>query len=355
MKTRADRLRSEGGDGALAEELARDSGVPALTQQLERWAGGRGGALHAVSVCQVAERAASQMRVAESTSIEARDADADELADRLRQTEQTQEALRSALPALRRRLGNSTRMAQREIDTASMTRLNALRRAFDRRVAEGELDDFENDLEAALVDELETALAEVRTRFEGAGQSLMEALEPLGARFPIEEAELGVETRPDLAMVETPPVKSGALELLGRAPFAAGAVLLNPLYAVVAVAGLVFDRQRMKRRAQREQLSRQLVETVTEARSQISLVVNQATLGAQDLLTEIFEDAIGARRADLEEEVGALRARQAQSQEERAQAAEEAERRLAHLDDLDLRIAETRRAAVAVLRGGGAP
>ena len=95
---------------------------------------------------------------------------------------------------------------------------------------------------------------------------------------------------------------------MSRAPFAVGALVLNPMYAVVAVAGILFDRHRVQRRAQREQLSRQLVETVNEARAQLSVAVHHALVNGQAALTEAFEEVAVRRRDELEEETAAVKA-----------------------------------------------
>jgi hypothetical protein len=141
---------------------------------------------------------------------------------------------------------------------------------------------------------------------------------------------------------------------MSRAPFAVGALVLNPIYAVVAVAGLLFDRHRVHRRAEREQLSRQLAETVNEARAQLSVAVHHALVNGQAALTEAFEEVAARLRDELEEETGAVKAQLSLSETERGRAAAQAEARLARIEDLRGRIAETRRGAVGSLQGGRA-
>ena len=157
---------------------------------------------------------------------------------------------------------------------------------------------------------------------------------------------------PQLVAVELQPSASGRNEWMSRAPFAVGALVLNPIYAVVAVAGILFDRHRVQRRAQREQLSRQLVETVNEARAQLSVAVHHALVNGQAALTEAFEEVAVRRRDELEEETAAVKAQVSLSESERTRAAAQAEARLTRIEDLRERIALTRRGALGSLQGG---
>jgi hypothetical protein len=173
-----------------------------------------------------------------------------------------------------------------------------------------------------------------------------------GAQLDLDAGTLDPGAAPHLAAVELPPSATSRNEWLSRAPFAAGALVLNPIYAVIAVAGLLFDRHRVQRRAQREQLSRQLVETVNEARAQLSVAVHHALVNGQAALTEAFEEVAVRRRDELEEETAALKAQVSLSESERTQAAARAQARLARVEELRGRVAETRRGAVGSLQGG---
>ena len=56
----------------------------------------------------------------------------------MRSRQQAKEDFARDLPALRRRLNNELRLVQKDADAASVTRLNEMRRAFDKRLAEGD-------------------------------------------------------------------------------------------------------------------------------------------------------------------------------------------------------------------------
>ena len=128
--------------------------------------------------------------------------------------------------------------------------------------------------------------------------------------------------------------------------------LVNPILAVAAVGALLFDSRRTKRRAQREQLSRQSAETVSEARGQLSVVIHQAVVNGQELLTETFEEATATGQQELGEDIAALQARIAQSKSERAKEASGVDERLRRLDELDAQLGQTGQAALAALRAG---
>jgi hypothetical protein len=173
-----------------------------------------------------------------------------------------------------------------------------------------------------------------------------------GAELEIDAASLDPGAAPQLSAVELPPAAARRSEWMSRAPFALGALVLNPVYAVVAVAGLLFDRHRVQQRAAREQLSRQLVETVNEARAQLSVTVHHALVNGQAALTEAFEEVAARRRDELEEETAAVKAQLSLSEAERTGAAAQAKTRLARIEDLRARVEETRRGALGALQGG---
>ena len=151
LKSRADRMRVESGpQDQLAAELERESGFPDLSALLDRLAAERrrlparcspvpsGGFGHRGSA-RPRKRAARQREQEQRASARAPPPE-----------DGGEEGAGTRSSALRRELHNELRLLQREADASMATRLNAVRRDFDRRLAEGDSDDFEGDLEALL-------------------------------------------------------------------------------------------------------------------------------------------------------------------------------------------------------------
>jgi hypothetical protein len=181
------------------------------------------------------------------------------------------------------------------------------------------------------------------------------ATELAGHGAELRRAGPGVEAPPAPAfgLAEAPPLTAGRAEWLSRAPFAASALLLgNPVYAVAVLVGLLFDRQRVLRRGRREQLSRQVAETVGQARSELSVVVHHAVLAAQSVLTDAFEDAVRRRQDELRDEIAVLDQQAVSSAQERERRAAQAATRGAALDELGESLEAVRRAALGALRAG---
>ncbi len=353
MKSRADGMAQEDGATELATELVRSSGIPELGTRLERLAAERAGALLAARVSRLADALLERLAAREQELARGADKSSDELRERMRSRQQAKEDFARDLPALRRRLNNELRLVQKDADAASVTRLNEMRRAFDKRLAEGDKGgDFAEELEAELLKALEDSLADVRRRMETCAGEIGGLLMAHGAELEIDGGSLDPGAAPHLVAVEPTPSASGRSEWMSRAPFAVGALVLNPIYAVVAVAGLLFDRHRVQRRAQREQLSRQLVETVNEARAQLSVAVHHALVNGQSALTEAFEEVAVRRRDELEEETAAVKAQVSLSEAERTRVAAQAQERMARIANLRERVAETRRGALGALQGG---
>ena len=85
------------------------------------------------------------------------------------------------------------RLLQREAEASLTKSVNSIRRDFDRRLAEGEVEDLENEIEAALLKALEDALADVSARLGAAEKGVQEALARFGVTLVIEGAELEME------------------------------------------------------------------------------------------------------------------------------------------------------------------
>ena len=353
MKSRADRMRAESGpQDELAAELERESGIPDLSALLGRLAAERDGSLHAARLCRLAGSAIEVLRARENELLASANKSTEQLHERLEQRTDAKKALAREVPALRRELHNELRLLQREADASMATRLNGVRRDFDHRLAEGDSDDFEGDLEALLLKALGESLDDVRSGLEVAASNLKQGLTKHGVEMQLDIGQLEAVAQPTVAIVEAAPSTSGTGDWIGRAPFALAATVFNPLYAVAGVVGIIFDRHRVKRRAQREQLSRQVTETVNETRAQLSVAVHHTVVNGQSVLTEAFEDAAEQRREEIEEEIGALQAQTSMSESKRAQGAKDAQARLSRLNDLFKRIEETRRAALGVLTRG---
>ena len=353
MKTRGDRLAVKpGADAELGRELAEQSGTAALADRLMRLTAERAGALRAARLCRLSDAVVERLRSREEEVRRSADQSTEELRRRLQEKQDARETFAHDLPALRRRLNNELRLVQKDADAASVTLLNGVRRGFDKRLAEGETEDLAEDLEAELLKALEASLEDVRERMTSSSEEMASLLGAHGAALQLDRAALEPGAVPALTAVELPPSSTGKGEWMARAPFAAGALVLNPVYAVVAVAGLLFDRRRVHKRVEREQLSRQIVETVNEARAQLSVAVHHALVNGQAALTEAFEEVAAARRDELDEEAGAIKAQVSLSESERTRAANEAEGRLARLEDVRTRLAETRQGALGALSGG---
>jgi len=355
MKSRADRLGDPNGPPeSLSEELENDSGVPLLARRLGWWAGSRSGAFRAARLCRASERVIQRLRALERETVVTRDASDQELAARLERKTEARTDLARTLPTTRRHLANDFRLLQREVDASATARVTSLRREFDRRVAEGKVTNVEDDVEAELLKALQESQSEVVERLEAAERTLLDALKPFDVALQFERSELSEQTTLNLNFVDAMPLKGGTAELLGRASMTFGAALFNPLYAVAGLGGLLFDRGRMKRRARQDQLARQITETLTDARGEVSLLVHHAVVNGQAVLTDAFEEAVVIGQQELDEEIAALRARSAQSQSERASGAAGAAERLTRLEALATQVSDTRRAA-AELMGAGLP
>jgi hypothetical protein len=352
MKLRADRRSARDGGGDLAAELIRSSGVPDIAARLQRLAAERAGALLAARVTRLADAVLERFAAREQELSRGAERTTDELRVRLRSRERAKQDFARDLPTLRRRLNNELRLVQKEADAATVTRLNTLRRSFDKRLAEGEKGDIAEDLEAELLRALEESLADVRRRMENCSAEFAALLMAHGAELELAPSSLDPGAAPQLAAVELQPSATGRGEWLSRAPFAVGALVLNPVYAVVAVAGILFDRHRVHKRSHREQLTRQLAETVNEARGQLSVAVHHALVNGQAALTEGFEEVSVRRRDELEEEIAAVKAQVSLSEAERSRSAAQAKARLARIEDLRGRVLETRRGAIGALQGG---
>ena len=353
MKSRADRLRELGGSPEpLSDELEIDSGVPSLARRLGWWAGSRSGAFRAARLCRASERIVQRLRALERETVVARDASDQELAARLERKIEARAGLARTLPTTRRHLANDFRLLQREVDASATARVTSLRREFDRRVAEGEVADIEDDVEAELLKALQESQSEVVERLEAAERTLLDALEPFDVTLQFERSGLSGQTTLSLNFVDVMPLKGGSAELLGRASMTFGAAIFNPLYAVAGLGGLLFDRRRMKRRARQDQLARQITETLADARAEVSLLVHHAVVNGQAILTDAFEEAVMTGQQELDEEIAALRARSAQSQSERARGAAGADERLTRLEALATQVSDTRRAAAELMGAG---
>ena len=171
---------------------------------------------------------------------------------------------------------------------------------------------------------LDESLDDVRSGLEAAASNLKQGLTKHGVEMQLDIGQLEPVAQPTVAIVEVAPSASGTGDWIGRAPFAMAATVFNPLYAVAGVVGIIFDRHRVKRRAQREQLSRQVTETVNETRAQLSVAVHHTVVNGQSVLTEAFEDAAEQRREQIEEEIGALQAQTSMSESKRTQRAKDA-------------------------------
>jgi hypothetical protein len=354
MKLRADRMAGGVEDAGLRRELVQESGIEQLAMRLERLVAERAGALHAARVTRLADALLERLAAREHELRRSADKTTEELRERLISRQTAKENFAHDAPALRRRLNNELRLVQKDADAASVTRLNEVRRSFDKKLAEGFKGDLAEELEAELLSALEQSLADVRTRMEASARDLAGLLSAHGAELVLDDASLDPGAVPHLSMVELPPSAAGRTEWMSRAPYAVGALVLNPVYAVVAVASMLFDRHRVQKRAQREQMSRQLVESVNEARAQLSVAVHHALVNGQAALTEAFEEVVVRRRDEIDEEIAAVKAQVSLSETERTRAAAQAETRLRRLEDLRERVLQTRRGALAALQSGQA-
>ena len=146
MKIRADRLVAPGGQAqSLAGDLARESGIGALAERLTRLAVEQAGALRAARLCRLSDGVVNRLNAREEEVRRSADKSTDELRERLQAKGDGRQDFARDLPALRRRLNNDLRLVQKEADAASVTRLNELRRDFDKRLAEGHKGDLVED------------------------------------------------------------------------------------------------------------------------------------------------------------------------------------------------------------------
>ena len=164
-------------------------------------------------------------------------------------------------------------------------------------------------MEAELLKALEDSLLDVRDRMAKTAEEMQRSSPSTERRL----RSTGLPSSRDLLLpltaVELPPSATGKNEWMSRAPFAAGAIVINPLYAVVAVAGLLFDRHRVRKRAEREQLITPAGgDRQRGARPARRWPCHHPLVNGQAAITEAFEDVAAARRDELEEEVGALKA-----------------------------------------------
>lgn len=338
----------------LREQLSADSGVPELRAYLGELAEDRDALLRTASLCLAASAVVGNLIAAQQEFVAGAESSDQAMFDRLRDQEDALRDLTTALPGMRRKLNSDLRLLQREAETAANSRLNALRRNLEQAVTDGGVKDFEAEFESQLVAGLTGALAEAGERVEAVRVELTETMAALGAQLEIDAEQFAVHAPVEANIVELTPLRAAKGDWLQRAPLTIGATVINPLYAVVGVAALLFDRTRMNQKLSLDQQIRQIGETIAEARGQLLLAIHHLAANAQFILMEDFEEAAAARRGDLDESIRSVKAHLKAGAPERSQRADAAAAKLKELRSERDNFATIRKAALELTAAGSA-